>query len=249
MPLRRLELTGECVVIDEAALTLDTAAIERLARARPDFDGDLERLHGLAGWPALIRLALGQAEPASFMWEEVVDLLDGDQTALLRMLITVGDLDADLLARAAGVASSAPLERVPLVSRREGRFGAHDLWGTVLPDDGQDAVRRRRAMRYSSRPGTLLRPSTLAFGSVDPERLTDALIVAVRGSLLVTAHPDRVTLRRWWETFDRTSIEHPALVLLEGLVAAVDNRGSDQCQQLLQHAADGFLAPRALRQR
>jgi len=67
------------------------------------------------------------------------------------------------------------------------------------------------------------------------------LVTSVRSALLTTAHPDPVTLRQWHDEFGRTSIEHPALGLLDGLVARVDNPGSDECWRLLEHAADGFL--------
>lgn len=242
VPLRRLELTGECVVIDESMLSLAADEILQVARRSPAFDGDTGALAGLAGWPALIRLTLAHDEPEAFIWEEVLDLLDDEQVALLRMLLTLGECRAETLAAAAGVASAEPLDRVPLVHRRGAHYGAHDLWSTLLHDDGGEAGRRRSAMAVLLADNDSAAAVNVGLDAGEGLDLDAELLQALRRALLVTAIPGARVLRRWHRQLPTRLTDAAPVLLLRGLLERIDNPGSEQCHALLQAAADKFLA-------
>jgi LuxR family maltose regulon positive regulatory protein len=239
LALRRLELTGECVVIDEATLAFEPDEVAAVA-AQAGTSATLA-IEDLAGWPALVRLSLAHDEPASFVVEEVLDVLDEVQTELLRSLLVVGEGEPDVLAATAGVASAAALDGVPLVSRRDGRFGAHDLWATMLVDDGRDTQRRRRAMDVLIARGDAPAAIEVGLRAREPAAVGEPLVAALRAALLVTAVPAGRDLRRWQAALPADLADQPAAVLLDGLIARLDNPGSEVCHELLQRAAEMFL--------
>ena len=133
VPLARLRASGRCLELDQLELAF-TAAEER------ELAGLLEvapPCSGLAGWPALTRLAL-TARPAAayeFLWEEVVGGLPPNLLQGLLALALVGWADGPTISTICGrsidIADFAA--RVPLVSLSDGDVvRAHDLWTESL---------------------------------------------------------------------------------------------------------------------
>lgn len=240
VPLRRLELTGECVILDESDMALTADEVLELADRIGESTGPGRAITDLAGWPALVRLTLAHDEPAAFIWEEVLEMLEPQQVALLRMLVTVGECRDDVLAAATGVPTAEPLDRVPLVQRRGSHLGAHDLWATLLDDDGGEIDRRRRAMAALVEAGDAAAAVDLALARTPDPALDADLVDALRQALLLTATPEAPVLRRWARALpDRLDATGPAR-LLSGLVARMDNPGSEETHELLQRASQAF---------
>jgi LuxR family transcriptional regulator, maltose regulon positive regulatory protein len=130
VPLARLFATGGCVEIGEHDLSFtpaEEADIARLLDASPP-------PRELAGWPALVRLALTAQRKLTqqFLWEEVVASLSPLEARALLALALVGWADAAELSAICG--EQVELERlttkIPLVTISEGQAArAHDLWG------------------------------------------------------------------------------------------------------------------------
>ena len=141
VPLARLRAAGGCVEISEPDLAF-TADEER----------DLARLLGLpepagappaapsgelAGWPALVRLALTSQRTVAhqFLWEEIVsDLGPGEARALLALALA-GWADERALSAMCGepVDTGALIAKVPLLTVSDGgTVRAHDLWTESL---------------------------------------------------------------------------------------------------------------------
>ena len=132
LALARFRAADDMVEIDADALRFDDAEVAALAaslRAAP-----LER--DLAGWPALVRLALVAPRRSvdEYVWEEVMRALDpADREALLALCL----LGASGVEEVEAV-TGAPFDpdgfcaRVPLVHRVGDRIVAHDLWAPYL---------------------------------------------------------------------------------------------------------------------
>jgi DNA-binding SARP family transcriptional activator len=133
VPLARLRVNGRCLDLgqDELAFTPEEerALAHLLDAPLPDTS--------LAGWPALLRLALMWRPAAAyeFLWEEIVDALPATLRPALLTLALVGWADAAMISAICGVPID-PLDfaaRVPLVSLSEGGIlRAHDLWTESL---------------------------------------------------------------------------------------------------------------------
>ena len=115
----------------------------------------------LAGWPALVRLALVAPRRTldEFVWEEVIRSLgDDDRTALLALCLlgpsSIRDVEA---VTGCPVDADAFCDRVPLVHRTGELLVAHDLWIPYLDDlgvvDGAVATVGRSGRRCRRRPG------------------------------------------------------------------------------------------------
>jgi DNA-binding SARP family transcriptional activator len=133
VPLARLRASGRCLELDQLQLAF-TATEER------ELAGLLEvapPCSGLAGWPALTRLALTArpAAPYEFLWEEVVGGLPPDLLQALLALALVGWGDGRMISAICGrpIDIAAFAGRVPLVSLSDGDIvRAHDLWTESL---------------------------------------------------------------------------------------------------------------------
>jgi len=146
----------------------------------------------LAGWPALVRLALSSPERAvgDYLWEEVVRTLGAaDRRALLALSI-LGPSGADEVAAVAGEEVGFDPDvfcaRVPLVHRAGGRLVAHDLWTPVRDRLGSaaeiDAVTSRAGAVVAQR-GDPLAWGDFALRLGDVDGLRQAGVALVRSTL------------------------------------------------------------------
>src|SRR5262249_37789875 len=91
----------------------------------------------LAGWPALVRLALTSQRTLAqqFLWEEVVRGLDAPEARALLALGLIGWADAQTMSALCGedVDLEGLTTKVPLLSiSDDGALRAHDLWAESL---------------------------------------------------------------------------------------------------------------------
>lgn len=240
--LTRLELTGQCVTIDEADLALDDEQVAALLGERAD------RGNEFGGWPALVQLARsGRAR--SFVEEEVLRWLDDDEVSVVRTLVELGECDTSTLDRLTSGDTERLLDALPMVARRGDRWEAHDLWSVLLGDLSDDEIveLRSRAARLAldDRSGTKAVDVLLPVA----DRCADLFDESLRSALLASGQIEPATLRRWKRAIDggddELSVEresHPAKDLLAGLVARLDNPGGDLCQRLLRRSAERFDA-------
>lgn len=245
--LTRLELIGECVVVEEEALALTLGETSELIGS-----GDVtDRMFG--GWPALIQLSrTGRAE--RFVREEVIGLLDSGQLGVLRCLVAVGEVDAELLSELAGSEAEHVLTSTPLVHRRGDLWGAHDLWASVVGDEDAEVADeiRRRAAHIGCRRGhpTWSVDVMLRSVIVGSEQNASTLDAALRDALLRADRVQPHTLRRWHGSIiarrrapvagDEDVLSAPRAFLV-GLLHRLDNPGSDECHRSLKQASAQFL--------
>lgn len=244
--LTRLELLGECVVIDEAALALSASQASNLLGT--DAQDNVSRY---GGWPALLRLA-GSGRAERFVREEVLDMLDADQLDVLRVLVALGEADTEMMQSMSAVAADSVLATAPLVHRRGEVWGAHDLWAELLGGDRSlDEVRRKAADIALARGDAewavevMLRcelPDT--GGDANDVTLDRCLRAALVSANRLAPH----TLRRWHRHLHSlgdvdvvTPVPgRPAHSMLVGLINRLDNPGSDACHRWLRAAASEF---------
>ena len=144
LPLARLRADDAVIEIDADDLVFDSGEVAQLAE-RHDVDPDL--LAGLAGWPALVRLALvaGKTGPQNYLMHEIVDELPAAVAQGLAVAVLAGDADDDLMQRCGVELPAAELaNRVPMLDvLPSGAVRPHDLWTDLiehlLPED--DAAR------------------------------------------------------------------------------------------------------------
>src|SRR5215213_5716876 len=148
LALARLRASDAVVDITEETLaytTEETAALA--ARAGQDPAG----LEQLAGWPALVHLALAAPAdaPRQFLWEEVVaGLTAGDRQALLALaLLGTADVSSLTALCGEGIDEDHLVSTIPLVARTgTGELRAHDLWNatlaSIVPADALEAMGR-----------------------------------------------------------------------------------------------------------
>lgn len=246
--LTRLELTGQCAVIDEADLALDELQTAELLGPRSSAGDDF------GGWPALVQLARsGRAR--SFVDEEVLRWLDDDQLTVLRSLVELGECDTSTLDRLIGRSTASLLEALPMVAKHDDRWEAHDLWSDLLGEQSDEEIVDLRC-----RAAALALADKAATRSVDillpvADRCADVFDDALRTALLAGDRVEPSTLRRWDAAVgsqDQTDVDdvdadgmpsrprHPARDLLAGLIARLDNPGGERCQALLRRSAERF---------
>ena len=100
VPLARLRVTGGCVEISEEQLAFTPAEERSLARLL-----DVSQPRGrLAGWPALVRLALTSPRTLAqqFLWEEIVGGLRPGETRALLALAMIGWGDSETVSSVCG---------------------------------------------------------------------------------------------------------------------------------------------------
>lgn len=236
VPLTRLELIGQCVTMGEDDLRLTDVDAAALLGS-----GATDEVTRFAGWPALIQLAR-RGRSTQFVLEEVVDLLSDDQRTVLRALVAIGEADGGLLDEITGLSAAALLQEIPLVHRRGDRWGAHDLWSELITVDDGPEIRRAAARALTDRdePDRAV-DLLLPLGRGRSDEHDEALAVALRNALLDPTLAGGSAMRRWAEQLRGSGWEHPAARFLDGIVVRLDNPGSTECHELLQHAADGFL--------
>ena len=216
-------------MLDIAEGTLAYTADETRTLARRG-GHDPAVLEHLAGWPALVRLALvaPSAAPGQFLWEEVVDrLTDGDRRALLA-LATLGTADSTSLTELCGedVDVHHLAGAIPLVDHTgNGEVRAHDLWNDALasiaPAEEVEAMGRAAGAHLLAK-GSYLRAGSLAARIGDAEGLCRASLTLVRNTM--SALPVN-TAASWLRAAPIDRRERPELVLLDAALRhAADNR-------------------------
>ena len=119
IPLARLRVTGDCVEISEHELAFTPAEERNLARL---LDVQPPRRE-LAGWPALVRLALTSQRTLAqqFLWEEIVGALQPMEARALLALALIGSTPcpdcgaaAEITERFALLSTDGPIAHVAL---------------------------------------------------------------------------------------------------------------------------------------
>jgi DNA-binding SARP family transcriptional activator len=191
LALARFRAAGDLVEITAEDLRFDDGETEALAAdlGVPPLRQDL------AGWPALVRLALSSPERAvgDFLWEEVVRTLDAADRRALLALDILGPSTPDEVVAVAGAELDPDgfCARVPLVHQAGGRLVAHDLWTPVRERLGSaaeiDAVTARAGAVVAKRGDPLAWGDfALRLGDIDGLRQAGvALVRSTMGSLPV----------------------------------------------------------------
>jgi DNA-binding SARP family transcriptional activator len=244
VPLARLRAAGEVVEVDEAALAFTAAEVDALAGAA---GRAVTRAAGLAGWPALVRLAMSAPAGATgdYLWEEVVDALPDAQRIGLLALATIGGGERADVARVAGVRVDVAelVAGVPLVTMDDGgRLRAHDLWEGVVAGSfppGEVARVRRRAVEVLLGRGEAVRAGWCAHRWGEIGLLAAAARVLVRTTL--GALP-RETAERWLAGVGDPAGDHPDMALLRLAVRQARHRDDPVVDTLVDDLATRYAA-------
>lgn len=266
LPLARLRADGSVLDVGPAELAFVGEEVALLAGR---YDIDPQALEDLAGWPALVRLAVvsGKSGPSEFLLQEILEDLPAAVQHALGVASLAGCADEELLQRC-GIDDSFDVlrNRVPLIDvLPDGLIRPHDMWREVserasLLGDRSDVAR------------------VVAQWHGEHQRFDDALAVAVGAgqdelarSLLMDAlsHADiSVTpalTARWLALFNVDSSfdgADPELLLLRGwharlahgpghgdqdvahAVMLFQERGDvhGEARARVEHAFRGFLA-------
>lgn len=184
--LARFRAADDLVEITAEHLRFDDGEIAALAtnlRAAP-------LRQDLAGWPALVRLALSSPERAvgDYLWEEVIRTLGAADRQALLALCVLGASTAAEVSEVGGVAVDADgfCARVPLVHQAGGRLVAHELWTPFRERVGSPA----EIEAVTARAGAVVagRGDPIAWGSLairlgDTDALGRAGVALVRATL------------------------------------------------------------------
>ncbi|MGH9116366.1 MAG: BTAD domain-containing putative transcriptional regulator [Acidimicrobiales bacterium] len=242
LPLARLRAADRVLEITQHDLAFTTGEIDVLAFQAGH---DHRSVATLAGWPALVRLALAAPAGAGrrYVWEEVLARLsDEDRRALLALSI-LGTADAASLSQLCGqrVDVEQLTSRIPLVvDTGDGRVRAHDLWhetlAAMLPAEevrpmGRDALAQLLAT------GAYVRAGSLAARIGDHDALSAAALILVRntiGSLPVD------TAAAWLAAAPPAERSRPELVLLGAALAHALCDTDPNVEEQLAFALDGF---------
>jgi LuxR family transcriptional regulator, maltose regulon positive regulatory protein len=186
LALARFRAADDVVEIGADALRFDEAEVAALAarlHAAP-----LER--DLAGWPALVRLALVAPRRSvdEYLWEEVMrTLAPADREALLALCL-LGASGGDEVEAVTG----APFDpdgfcaRVPLVHQVGDQVAAHDLWTPYLDGLGsatEIAAASRRVLDTVAARGDPIATGSIALRLGDGPALRRAAVDLVRTTL------------------------------------------------------------------
>jgi LuxR family transcriptional regulator, maltose regulon positive regulatory protein len=250
VPLARLRAAGGCVEISEPDLAFTAAEERDLARllGLPAPAGAPEAPSGeLAGWPALVRLALTSQRTVAhqFLWEEIVsDLGPGEARALLALALA-GWADERALSAMCGepVDTGALIAKVPLLTVSDGgTVRAHDLWTESL----------ERLYPYAQIAGLLpaVRDALLARGDalrlVDlASRLRDPELIRVAARELVGHTLAALPLHRARNLLAATAPDNrdaPELLLLRAAIAHAVSVSDPAIDPLLAQATAAFRA-------
>jgi DNA-binding SARP family transcriptional activator len=250
--------------IDEGDLCLDHHELSELAASS---GRDASSWQSLGGWPALVALAARFGGPASecwvnsaaiateftqhsqnsltteHVWETVLAELGPAGRLVLASLAAIGGGDADLLRAAMADPDLEPadlLAGVPLVTRRDGGWVAHDLWarivGTVLDRD-RLAATRCRAAEVLVRRGEHDRAFRLFALAHDWSSAAGVLRDACGRGF---AGVPRSVLEGWLGLWPRARYDDAEGLLLRGLVRRARDPFGERTVQLLDAAATAF---------
>lgn len=248
VPLARRRAAGQVIDVGVESLAFtdnEVAALADQLGHRPD---RLASLSGLAGWPSLVRLALSapMGSAPQFLWEEIVDALDGDERASMLALATLGWGTADDVAAVSGLAADEErldrlVDAVPLVRRdADGWLSVHQLWEDAVErifPQRERAPMQRRALVLLQARGETVRSGwkALRWGAVDA--LCGAARLLVRDSF--GALPID-TAARWVASAPEPARATPELRLLE-LALRHARRFDDRLDEEIDAVADEFL--------
>jgi DNA-binding SARP family transcriptional activator len=243
VPLARLRASGGCVEISEPDLAFTAAEEREMARLLgvPAPSGEL------AGWPALVRLALTSQRTVAhqFLWEEIVSGLQPAEARALLALALVGWADERTLSAMCGtpVRTSALFAKVPLLTMTDGgTVRAHDLWteslerlypyaqiAELLPAVRDTLLTRGDALRLVALASRLRDPGLIRVAARELVGYSLAALPVHRArSLLAATAPD-----------DRQS---PELLLLRAAIAHAVSISDPAIDPLLAQATAAFRA-------
>ncbi|HEV8221470.1 MAG TPA: BTAD domain-containing putative transcriptional regulator [Streptosporangiaceae bacterium] len=243
VPLARLRATGGCVEISEPDLAFTAAEEREMARLLgvPVPSGEL------AGWPALVRLALTSQRTVAhqFLWEEIVSGLQPAEARALLALALAGWADERTLSAMCGtpVSTSALFAKVPLLTMTDGgTVRAHDLWteslerlypyaqiAELLPAVRDTLLARGDALRLVALASRLRDPALIRVAARELVGYSLAALPVHRArSLLAATAPD-----------DR---EAPELLLLRAAIAHAVSISDPAIDPLLAQATAAFRA-------
>ena len=243
VPLARLRVTGGCVDISEQDLAFTPAEERNLARL---LDVPPPRRE-LAGWPALVRLALTSQRTLAqqFLWEEIVGGLRPIEAKVLLVLALTGWADAGTIASICGeqVDVARLAAKIPLLTiADEDIVRAHDLWtdsierlysrdqiAGLLPAVREGLRARHDALRLVTIAERLRDPDTIRVAARELVRQTMASLPVqrARGLLAATPREDRDT---------------PELLLLRAAIAHAIAIDDPATEPLLVKATEAFAA-------
>jgi len=242
--LARLEVTGQCAVVEESDLAFSPGEVASLAELHGLVPDELDGLGNHAGWPALVELTLQHGRPDRFVWEEVIALLDEDQQVVLNGLVALEEAHADLLAAVTGLTDLPSIDGIPLVHRRGDRYRAHDLWHELLPNTEVHVDMRIAGARFLLDRGRFDEALAMCLRTQESGRdeLTSELAEALRGRLVGFDSAAPAQIRHWVKRLPRALDDTPAALLLKGLARRLDSPLGRDCDELLSAAAAGFIA-------
>ncbi len=186
LALARFRAAGDIVEIDADVLRFDDAEVGALAAnlgaGAPELD--------LAGWPALVRLALVSPRRSvdEYLWEEVIRSLGPDDRGALLALCLLGPsrLDEVEAVIERPFDHDGFLARVPLVHGTGDRVVAHDLWTPYLEALGAAfdvAAMSQRVIATVAARGDPIATGAIALRLDDAEALDRATVDLVRSTL------------------------------------------------------------------
>jgi DNA-binding SARP family transcriptional activator len=202
LALARYRAAEDIVEIDADVLRFDAAEVGALAADLGASPPELD----LAGWPALVRLALVSPRRSvdEYLWEEVIRALGpADRGALLALcLLGPSRLDEVEAVIEHPFDHEGFLARVPLVHRIGDRVVAHDLWTPYLEALGTSfdvAAMAQRVIAIVAARGDPIATGAIALRLGDDEALDRASVDLVRttiGSLPVDVAEAWLAARR-----------------------------------------------------
>jgi len=241
VPLARLRASGGCVEISEADLAFTADEEREMARLLgvPVPSGEL------AGWPALVRLALTSQRTVAhqFLWEEILSGLQPAEARALLALALAGWADERTLSAMCGapVSTSVLFAKIPLLTMTDGgTVRAHDLWteslerlypyaqiAELLPAVRDTLLARGDALRLVALASRLREPGLIRVAARELVGYSLAALPVHRArSLLAATAPD-----------DR---ETPELLLLRAAIAHAVSISDPAIDPLLAQATAAF---------
>ncbi len=243
IPLARMRVTGGCVEISEQELAFTPAEERNLAR---QLDVQPPRRE-LAGWPALVRLALTSQRTLAqqFLWEEIVGGLRQVEARALLTLALIGWGDSRTVSLVCGeqVDVEKLAAKIPLLTVSDhGVVRAHDLWtdsverlfttgeiASLLPAVREALRARHDALRLVTVAELLRDSGTIRMAALDLVRQTMAALPVQQARMLLAAA-------------DPADTEAPELLLLRSAVTHAVTIDDPAAEPLAAKATKAFAA-------
>jgi len=236
VPLARHRAAGRLTALGSADLAFTPAEV---AAACQLLGRDQASVDELAGWPALVRLAL-VAPPGvdrEFLREEVLGELPDALRRVLVALVVLGPATEEYVRALGGDVDEVDLaelvDRLPLVSvTDDGRYSAHQLWeevalATLTADELAEI--RRSGCAVLLQAGELHRAGALAIANEDWETLGRIALDLVSRSLSILPSD---TARSWLARVP-PGHDNPSLRLLSVATRYIDNAHDETVNTLL----------------